>query len=193
MSREDLAEQLRRSVEEPEAFATFYRECFDSIFLYLARRTVDVEVALDLAAECFAQAYLSRARFRGRAAQQAEAWIFRIAKRQLARYLRRGKLERAAIQRLAIEVPTLERHEVSELEAAAELAELRSLLRHELGRVSAAQRDAVQLRVVDELPYAVVADQLEITEQAARLRVSRGLRALAEALDSNQRLKELRA
>jgi DNA-directed RNA polymerase specialized sigma24 family protein len=41
----------------------------------------------------------------------------------------------------------------------------------------------VRLRVVDELDYPTVADRLGISEQAARARVSRGLRVLASAVD----------
>ena len=39
------------------------------------------------------------------------------------------------------------------------------------------------MRIVDELPYPDVARRLEITEQAARARVSRGLASLAALLD----------
>jgi DNA-directed RNA polymerase specialized sigma24 family protein len=49
--------------------------------------------------------------------------------------------------------------------------------------LSPQQRDAVRLRVVDELAYPVVAARLGITEQAARARVSRALRVLAVALE----------
>jgi len=45
-------------------------------------------------------------------------------------------------------------------------------------------RDAVRLRVVDELSYTDLADRLGISEGAARVRVSRGLAALAGALDT---------
>jgi RNA polymerase sigma-70 factor (ECF subfamily) len=41
------------------------------------------------------------------------------------------------------------------------------------------ERRAVELRVVEELPYDDVAAALEIHPEAARTRVSRGLRALA--------------
>jgi len=47
----------------------------------------------------------------------------------------------------------------------------------------AEQREALQLRVVDELDYPTVADRLGVSEVAARARVSRALRALAGALD----------
>lgn len=46
-------------------------------------------------------------------------------------------------------------------------------------------RRAVQLRVVDELDYEVVAQRLSISQPAARARVSRGLSALAQTLDTH--------
>ena len=44
------------------------------------------------------------------------------------------------------------------------------------------QRRAVELRVIDECGYADVAVKLGVSEQTARARVSRGLRALAHRL-----------
>jgi DNA-directed RNA polymerase specialized sigma24 family protein len=41
----------------------------------------------------------------------------------------------------------------------------------------------VRMRVIDERPYAAIARQLAISEQAARARVSRGLRELARMLE----------
>jgi DNA-directed RNA polymerase specialized sigma24 family protein len=67
----------------------------------------------------------------------------------------------------------------------AGLGSLRAVIAQELSRLSGEQRDALQLRVVDELlPYTDVATRLGISEQAARMRVSRGLSALARAVES---------
>ena len=52
-----------------------------------------------------------------------------------------------------------------------------------LASLSDPVRSAVQLRIVEELPYAEVARSLRISEPAARARVSRGLAALADLLD----------
>jgi DNA-directed RNA polymerase specialized sigma24 family protein len=52
-------------------------------------------------------------------------------------------------------------------------------------------REAIMLRVVDELPYSELASRLAISEQAARLRVSRGMRVLALVLDAKT-VKEAR-
>ena len=45
-----------------------------------------------------------------------------------------------------------------------------------------AQRDAIQLRVVDDLGYDEVADHLSTSEEAARARVARGLSSLRSQL-----------
>jgi RNA polymerase sigma-70 factor (ECF subfamily) len=64
------------------------------------------------------------------------------------------------------------------------LALLRERVADGLAGLSAEHQTALRLRVVDELPYPAVAAQLAISEDAARARVSRGLRRLAEALDA---------
>jgi hypothetical protein len=61
----DPAGTLRRSADDPEIFAEFYEGHFERILAYLARRVCDPDLALELTAETFAQAYMSRRRFRG--------------------------------------------------------------------------------------------------------------------------------
>lgn len=63
MGSESPADHLRRSMDEPDAFAGFYDAHFEGLLAYLTRRTCDAEAALDLTAESFAQAFLSRQRF----------------------------------------------------------------------------------------------------------------------------------
>lgn len=55
-------------------------------------------------------------------------------------------------------------------------------LRAALAALGAGEREAVELRVVDELAYEEIARRLDIQPAAARLRVSRALRRLRIAL-----------
>ena len=52
------------------------------------------------------------------------------------------------------------------------------------------QRRAVELRVVEEHGYSEVATILGVSEQTARARVSRGLRALAQRLPKSRAMIE---
>ena len=191
MNRINPAEQLRSSVRRPEAFGDFFDAYFDGLLRYLTRRTCDAEAGLDLTAESFAQAYLGRHRFRGSTEGEAVAWLYRIAKRQLARYFKRGEAERRALRRLGLERPELDQETERQIERLAALDEVRATLNVQLNELSPARREALRLRVIDELPYREVARRLEISEAAARARVSRALRELAVALHQNPITEEV--
>jgi len=184
------ADHLRRSAREPEAFGAFYDAHFEGLLRFLTRRACDAEAGMDLTAETFAQAFLSRRRFRGRSDGEAAAWLYRIAKRQLARHFTRGEAELRALARLGVERRRLTPDDAREIERFAALDDLRGLLREELSELSQPHRDALWLRVVEELPYCEVARRLAISEPAARTRVSRALKALTGTLESSARAKE---
>ena len=160
-----------------------YARHSDELMLFLVRRTADPEIARDLWGETFAQALLARSRYRGSTDEQAAAWLFSIARRQLSRFYRRGAAERRAMRRLGIERPQLDADIEAELIRRAGLEDLRHALSGAMTALPEDAREAIGLRVLDELPYPDVAARLAISEQAARMRVSRGLRALAHVLD----------
>jgi RNA polymerase sigma-70 factor (ECF subfamily) len=155
----------------------------DALLVFLVRRTADTEVALDLWAETFAQAIAASRRFRGSTEAEQAAWLYTIAKRQLALYYRKGKAEQRALRKLGLERPHADDQLIAEIEERAGLEDVRRELSMALAKLSDPVRDAVQLRIVDELPYPEVAAELRISEPAARARVSRGLAALADYLD----------
>jgi RNA polymerase sigma-70 factor (ECF subfamily) len=168
-----------------DALAAAYRRDGRRLLVWLTRRTYDAQLAVDLVGETYARALATRRRFHGDPAdaEALAAWTWGIARHVLGDALRRGQAERRALQRLGAEPPLLEPEELRRIEELAELGSLRAALAGALDDLSADQREAVRLRVVDELPYPDVAARLGISEQAARARVSRALRALAGALD----------
>lgn len=156
----------------------------EPLLLFLARRTADPQLALDLWAETFAEAAAGRSRFRGGSDDEAAGWLYGIARRRLALYYRRGRSEQRTLERLKLERPPADPSLLAQIERRAGLGELRAELAGALAELSPAVRDAIALRVVRELPYSEVGQRLGISEQAARARVSRGLGALAGLLDA---------
>jgi RNA polymerase sigma factor (sigma-70 family) len=169
-------------LSDQAAFSVFYRAHARPLLLFFTRRTFDGEAAVDLTAETFAAAFASRRSFRGASDQEAGGWLFVIARRQLARYFDAGAVSRELVTRLGVQTPVASSGELDRIEEMAGLGPLRAALRDQLGALDAGQRQALWLRVVDEQPYARVAEQLGITEPAARARVSRALRTLGESL-----------
>jgi RNA polymerase sigma-70 factor (ECF subfamily) len=174
---------LRLSLREADGFVELYRRESEMLLFFCARQVLDAEAALDLTAETFAQAFRGRASFRGTTEVEARAWLLTIARRRIARYLRRGVLDRRLVERVGMQVPALAPDEIEEIERRVQLGELRTALGQELAKLNAEQREALRLRVVEERPYDEVAHALGVTEATARARVSRGLRAMRAALE----------
>ena len=167
---------------DPDSFVAFYREEAEFVLLFLTRRTFDAEVALDLTAETFAQAWRGWPGVRTDSREEMRAWVLTIARRQLSHFLRKGRAQRTALRRLGISTPTAHEDDLVAIERAAGLEGARALLGDALEGLTSDQRDAVRMRVVDDLPYEEVARRLGVSEPTARARVSRGLRALQGAL-----------
>ncbi len=105
-----------------------------------------------------------------------------IARNKLLRSLRRDRAERSACRRLAVE-----RVQLSD-DTLATLAELRDCgVLELLEGLPEEQREAVRARIVDELDYAELAASAEITDVAARKRVSRGLATLRKRFQQEAR------
>jgi RNA polymerase sigma-70 factor (ECF subfamily) len=171
------------ALADSEEFARLYATHSRRMVAFFARRTYDAQLALDLTAETFAQAFSGRRRFRGTTEEEAAAWLFTIANRQLTRYWRRGRAEQRAVRRLGLQVPVLDHDDAARIIDLAGLADVRAALAEELARLPEPTQQALQLRVVEERDYREVAQLLGTTEMTARARVSRGLLALAAALD----------
>jgi RNA polymerase sigma-70 factor, ECF subfamily len=165
-----------------EAFVALYREHAEALLVFFARRTLDAEAAADLTGETFAQALASRHRFRDHG-DGAAPWLYCIAQHQLSRFYRRGKAGANARERLGMPARAeLSNDELQHIEELIDLSATASEVRRAMADLPGGLRDAVALRIVDSQPYAAIAAELGCSEQAARLRVSRGLRRLATTI-----------
>jgi RNA polymerase sigma-70 factor (ECF subfamily) len=176
--------------------ATSLGELFEAegprLLAFVTRRTFDAEQALDVVGEVFAVAFERRGKFRGSTREEAVAWLYWICRTQLNHQFRRRGAERRALTRLGVDRPVMGEDERRRVEELAGLAELRAVVADELQRLPGDQREAVRLRVVDELDYEEVAGRLGISQQTARARVSRGLRALSEAIKAMEEVPDAR-
>lgn len=162
---------LRRSRRDPEAFVEVCGRHADALAGWLRVQVRDDVLAHELLAETLSEAWFSRGRFRDPGDGDARGWLFGIAKNLVRRMYRERAIERRARLRLRLPVAGDEAADALDRIAAAQ----------ELGSLDALpdeQREALELRVVQELDYAEIGDRLALTPAGARTRVFRALGTL---------------
>lgn len=166
---------------DPEAFAVLYRRHVDQLLAFFLRRTARPDLAADLTAETFACALEGADRF-DPARGPAGAWLYGIARHQLARAYERGRVEDAARRRLRMERIVLDDEALDRIEALASLPLAPEALDDALARLPGAHAEAVRAHVVGEEDYAALAARVGCSPLVARQHVSRGLAGLRRRL-----------
>ena len=175
------AELLRGTARDAQLFGEFFDRHYSDVLQFFWFRTADPETAADLTAETFAAALEGLERF-NEAKGTATAWLFGIADKQLRQLLRRGRVDRRSRNRLHLDPIPFDETGYERVEALRDIGRLVEPLAAALAALPEAIRRAIELRVLEQLEYRVVADRLGCTEGAARVRVSRGLKQLFEAV-----------
>jgi RNA polymerase sigma-70 factor, ECF subfamily len=179
------AELIASSGHDPQAFRELYDRYAEAIHAFLLRRTSDREAALDLTAETFAQVWTSRHRFVDQKNGSAAPWLFGVARNVLSRAARERRMINEASEALRItngrSAATPDTSWIDGMDADLE---------HAMATLPEAQRIAVELRVLSDRPYDEVAEALDCTPTAARIRVSRGLARMRTSLQPVSTPKE---
>jgi RNA polymerase sigma-70 factor (ECF subfamily) len=183
LSKASDADLLRLTPQDAEAFGVFYDRFERDVLAFFWRATRRADLAADLAGEVFAAALASATRF-DPALGSARAWLFGIARHELADTWERGRVENRARRRLGIEPLELSDEAIERIEQLGDSGQA-AVLRL-LDELPEDQRLAVTGRVVQERNYAELARSLSCSPSVARQRVSRGLRALRERLEETR-------
>jgi RNA polymerase sigma factor (sigma-70 family) len=174
------AQLIKAARNDPEAFGTLYSRHAAAVHAFLRGRSPD-RIAGELTAETFAQAALSVHRFRDEMGGSGLPWLYGIARNLLRTYHKRQRVESRARQRLGLPISAYEL-EIHDANARVDAERLAPELSAALDTLPASQRQALELRVIEELPYKQVALFLDCSEVAARIRVTRAIDSLSRLL-----------
>jgi RNA polymerase sigma-70 factor (ECF subfamily) len=150
----------------------------------------DVE---DVAQEIFAKVYFSLSKFDG--TRPFFPWLYRIAINQCYDELRRTQRRKVhTFTDLNLEeteqIDRLMKQHETPAESPGDTEDLRAILHKMLDSLPAQQRAALVLHDLESVPYEKVAEILECTEQAARLKVFRARVRLRELTEKALRRRE---
>ena len=153
-----------------QAFEQLFQHEFDSLYGYLARR-VGPEIARDLAAETFAQAFAARRTY-DRRRGDPRAWLYGIAHNLLGRHYRDEERRLRALARL-----DEQREHVPPDEPQ---------LAHVLTELSVEERDVLLLYAWADLAYDQIAAVLDVPVGTVRSRLHRARARVREALTQEE-------
>ena len=165
---DDLVDAAR--VGDRGAFDELVRRTYSETYTLALRLLGNPEDARDVTQETYLRAFRSLPNFRGDA--QFSTWLYRITANCASSHLGRRARHRHE------ELTDLTRDPEARSEAGALRAELVQALR----RLPPKLRAVIVLRDIYDLPHAEIAEELAITESAAKVRLHRARRRLREEL-----------
>jgi RNA polymerase sigma-70 factor (ECF subfamily) len=149
-----------------------FRRHHAQIYRYLRRRTGDPDRAEDLAQEVFADA--AAALSRDWEPESMLAWLYTIAQRRFADEARRRR-------RSSLGIPLDD--VLDELPAPGYGPELAHALREAISRLAPAQRQVVSMKLLRGSSFGDIANAIEVSEPAAKMRFQRALSVLRADLE----------
>lgn len=173
---------IAASLTDADAFREIYDRYAAAVHAFATRRCTDPDLALDVTAETFCQAWRGRHSFRDDRGGSAGPWLFGIARHVLARAARERRLRAEAMAALGV----VQRSTGVIPDPGDLLQGLEEDLQSALDALPPTQRTAIELRVLQDRGYDDVADRLGTSPTAARIRVHRGLAAMRLRLDLPQ-------
>jgi RNA polymerase sigma-70 factor (ECF subfamily) len=161
LSDEELMQMYQSGSEE--AFKVFYQRHSEKIYGFLRGRVWNDERAAELFQDVFVKLHLSKHLYNK--SLPALPWIFSITKSVLVDGLRVNKKAGRDSENTVEAAPA---------EGTRSISEVTGLL----DKLPSTQRQALELRYVDEKTFEEIADTLETTSQNARKIVSRAIMKL---------------
>jgi RNA polymerase sigma-70 factor (ECF subfamily) len=178
----DEAALVERAKSDPAAFGALYDRYVDRIYGYALRETCDVAAAQDVTAATFEKALRHIRRFR-QGEMGLAPWLYRIARNEIIQQYRRDK-RLSPLEDGASGDGEARDWEARPIESAVLSGERDRDLRDALGRLSAADREVLTLRFLEQLPTEDVAHILDCSRDNVYMRLHRALGRLRDQLEA---------
>jgi RNA polymerase sigma-70 factor (ECF subfamily) len=161
---------------DTQAFARLVHRYQGPLYRHAVAMVLDHDVAADMVQDAFVRAYTNLGSCRDRT--RFRAWLFQTLRHRCLDYLKEARRRNVPLDAVAEIADSAEGPG-----EAVERARMRSDIADALSRLPEQQREAFVLRYVEELPYESMADLLDASVSALKMRVLRAREALGAALD----------
>lgn len=182
MHRTDAELLVAASEGDRDAFGVLFQRYVRQITSYGVRRCANSEEVADLVAETFMTALSASGRYRPET-PTALPWLFGIARRILYRQRRRA----AGLARLRVKAgntyPRYTGSEEDAINSAIDASRQAPVIEAALAQLPPSEREVLELVAHDGLTPSEVAVAIDITPNAARLRLSRARKRMRRSLE----------
>ena len=172
LDREDIVRVLSG---DRDRFASLVRRHQARLYRHALGMVFDPDAAADLVQDAFVRAYENLEQCRDTGAFRT--WIFRIVRNRCLDHLKEKRRSDVPLDAVA-EAPVLGVEPAVDLDRWA----MRSHLDHALAQLPDAQREAFLLKHVHDMSYEEMAELLDTSESALRMRVMRARELLRSLL-----------
>ena len=163
---------------DSRAFEELVRATYTDVYALAYRLTGNEEDARDVVQEAYLRAYKGLRRFREEA--KFSTWMYRITANCANTAMTKGKKHRH--EELDDETSVVDSRPEHDPEAVGDAELLRTRVNQALEELPDRLRAVVVLRDVYDLPHQAIAEELGISEAAAKVRLHRARRRLKERL-----------
>lgn len=179
-----MPEEMQALIEaakegDRSAFDEIVRRTYRDVYSLAVRLTGDEEDASDVVQEVYVRAYKAIRRFRGDAA--ITTWLYRICANCSATFLRKRTRQRH--DSLDDDTPVADVSPSNDPVLQAEASLARTAIDAAISQLPERLRAVVVLRDIYDLSHHEIAEQLDITESAAKVRLHRARRKLVALLE----------
>lgn len=173
MDDHEEAEWVRCAQADPTQFVRLYDRYVSRIYAYVQRQTGDEPTTQDIVSATFAQAlqHLPRYRWRG---VSFGAWLYKIARNEMRRHFNRGRWLLPLTEWLPSDY---------NVEQVVQTQEENHLVRQAMCRLSARDREVLQLHYDEALSHAEIGAVLGCSSRNVAVRLHRALHRLRRAVD----------
>lgn len=159
-------QQIEAAKQNPARFDVLYDKYYKPIFVFIHRRTGDVDLCADLASQVFLKALINIKKYEYKGVPFS-AWLFRIAFNEINMYFRKNNagrvvsLDKGSIVQIIAEVQEEDNSEAQQRMLTA------------LKQINEEDTQLIELRFFEKRSFAEVGSIVGITENNAKVRVYR--------------------
>ncbi|MBL4716505.1 MAG: sigma-70 family RNA polymerase sigma factor [Bacteroidia bacterium] len=169
--------QIELAKQDPKQFETLYNKYFQQIFIFINRRTDNLDLSGDITSQVFLKAMLNLNKYQFKGVPFS-AWLYRIALSEINQHYRENQKNRAI---------SLEETDLKNIIEEAEenfSEEKTSALINAFQQLEEDQLQLIELRFFEKRSFKEIGEIMEITENNAKVKVYRVIDKLKNIMKS---------